>query len=328
MTKPGQIRRYQLFDRVLESPVEINLLREVTPDQESQEPTIFLRISKSPRMVEGDIAFGGAGWPVTYFSGPKKDYVDFRGTNQLAVIDKSGLVITLHPKIGEPNGPAEDAPRRIVDSLVTTILSRIPILWGSPPIHCATLLAPEGPVLLIGESGHGKSTLSQVLRRSHSWRVLDDDTAILRTDSNPPFLVPMGAASRLRKDAATNLEIGGTLLPGYSGGKVFVPNGRGEESERGRAIRLPIAMFKVVPANSLTTILIERVEPVMAAPELWTSVFTSDSSPRQVALRFRASSILAQCQMFLVHYTKGVHTPEAVSREIAKRTNRLVARTN
>ena len=321
MIEAGPTRHYRLFDRILESPLEISLLQEMKVVAAGRRPPVSLRLSSLPIIPEGEVSFGGEEWPLTYYSGSRADYADFHGTGQIAAIDKSGTEVTVHPRAETSDSLSPESSRRVVDSLVTTVFSRIPILWGTPPIHGATLRSPQGTILLLGESGHGKSTLSQILQRDYSWLILDDDTATLQTDAEEPYLVPMGAAARLRKDAASHLSIKGAQLPGYAGGKVFIPTDPPVESSH-QATTLPLfAIFKLVPETN--SLYVEKVDPVDALAATWDAVFTSDASLHQRRLRFRASSQLANYPLFKVHYAKGSHSPESVARVLVHQISQL-----
>ena len=130
-------------------------------------------------------------------------------------ITNEGRHLRVHPL-------GDDDTDRVVDpadALVTNVLSRIPSLWGDLPLHSACLDTGSGLLLRCAMSGTGKSTLSQLLAARQGWTILDDDTSLLRVRDGDPEVVPMGARSRIRADAAAQLNLVGEILPGYAGAK-------------------------------------------------------------------------------------------------------------
>jgi hypothetical protein len=315
--------RYRLFNRVLESNLEINLLQEFHGNVSHESPVVRIAVSSKPLEPRGELYIGGEGFPVSHFVGDTQDFAVLNNTGYVASISKDGLLVSVHPDSRGDAGSTPETARRVADTLVTAVLSRLPIQWGTPAIHGATLSTPHGTVVVVGQSGYGKSTLSQVFQRDFSWELLDDDTVLIDAEAPIPTLVPMGAAARIRADAAANLQIQGDKLRGYSGGKIAIPNIAQLGALANVGVAMPMAIVELSPAESDPILQVEVVDPVRAIPALWANVFTTDASREQSERRFRAAQLLAESRLVRATYQRGLHSPEALAQEIRARISSM-----
>lgn len=320
----GPVWRYRLFDRVLESDLEINLLQEFHGNVSHESRVVTIAVSSKPLEPHGELYIGGEGFPVSHFVDNTEDFAVLNNTGYVASISKDGLFVSVHPDSRGDAGFTPERARRVADTLVTAILSRVPIQWGSPAIHGATLSTPLGVVLIIGQSGYGKSTLSQVFQRDFSWELLDDDTVLVDAEAPIPTLVPMGASARIRADAAANLQIEGDKLRGYTGGKIAIPNMAQLGALADVGVAMPMAIVELSPSESDPVLQVETVDPVRAIPALWANIFTTEPSREQSARRFRAAQLLANSTLFRATYQRGLHSPEALATEIRARISSFV----
>jgi hypothetical protein len=318
LTKLVRRRFYCLFDRVLLSEVEIHLLPEIASPPNSTVDMVSLLVSDEPVRHVGEPTFGGPLFGVTHYEVAGRGVSVLNDTGYVAVTDPDGLTVTVHPHAHWNDSTVPANPRRIADTLVTVVLNRLPILWGAVALHAATLETPGGSVLLLGLSGHGKSTLSQQLSRDFGWVVHDDDTVMLVKDNHRVGLVPMGAAPRLRADAAERLRLEGTALPGYAGGKTFVPPLSVKSQTSTILLGLPIAIFSLSPGEQARPPSLEIAQPYGVRDILWRSFLPTSNSTSHRSALFRAVETLANIPLNTVHYQKHTDTPEEIAQLISR----------
>jgi hypothetical protein len=210
------------FGRTIRSDFELPLLKSVG-ESAADEPAARLVLSERAVEPEGEKILGSDDTTMTLFRSGTAVLVVLNGIGWIARVEPDSTTITLHPDARRSDREVADsalASRILGDRVVTSVIPFIPQLWGSIALHGSLLATSFGRVMLLGPSGRGKSTLSQVLQRDFGWRVLDDDTSMLvEGDAQPIKAIPMGAYSRLRQDAAHSLGITVQALPGHGGGK-------------------------------------------------------------------------------------------------------------
>lgn len=308
---------YLLFDRLLVSDVELALLRPYPIGVTEIKPALSLAMSSIPVTPHGEVVLDTPGDPTRILWDGVRTYFHFNSTHFVAVVEEDGLTISLHPHADKPRSAQEIDREKLGDRLVTTVLSRLPIMWGTPSVHGATLSWAEGSVVLVGTSGVGKSTVSQHLVRDHGATLHDDDTALIEWESGQLEPIPMGGAPRLRRDAAQNLEIGGRTLPGFSGGKVALAQEPPLSLPVVPPVRVVCEIVSLSEGASEHTITpapkLDIVEPVCAIPEAWKHVFTTNLSTDQTRLRFDLSHKMASVPYARISYLRGAHQPHQVS---------------
>lgn len=313
MSSADATRYFRLFDRRLVSDTEIHLLDEVAKHSETVKPDIRLVASEEPVALWGEPIFGGPEFTVTQYDRGGRGFCRLERTGHVAVMEPDGLLVTIRPEEGWESTGAPFSPRRIADTVVTGVLNRLPILWGSPAIHGALLETPAGAVLILGQSGNGKSTLSQILQREHGWVLHDDDTVMVNSDSDQPCLIPMGAAPRIRQDAAKYLQLTGAELPGYHGGKLYLSRLARGLRVGPEALSFPIAIFELSPAEEVNSSFVEQVDALASREALWSHALSTNTSKAQRARIFKTVESLALSPFYRVHYRQGFDTPEEVA---------------
>ncbi|TLU50730.1 MAG: hypothetical protein FDX12_09945 [Chlorobium sp.] len=215
---------YRLFDRHIFSSLELKLLYRVNHDKEPDQRDVLIEWSSIPVMPDGPLCAGHKMWGIFVLRAEEGVWAVLPRTGFVVWVPKSGTRLTVHPDLSQMSKHEQITRplRDVANSLVTGLLSRLPAMWGELPLHAAMLKAPEGYLLLAGVSGVGKSTLSQILARRHGWTILDDDSCMASITDGELKVTPMGGMARLRADAADRLRLSGTILTGYTDGKVML----------------------------------------------------------------------------------------------------------
>lgn len=110
-----------------------------------------------------------------------------------------------------------------LDVFVRRVLPRIAILFGATAIHSAAAAIDGRALMLLGESGAGKSTTSAALGAA-GWDVLSDDISIV-WHPDAPKVAPSTTGICVWPDSRLGLGIDEDrceAMPGYPGKKRFV----------------------------------------------------------------------------------------------------------
>lgn len=111
-----------------------------------------------------------------------------------------------------------------LDVFVRRVLPRIAILFGATAIHSAAAAIGGRGLMLLGESGAGKSTTSAALGAA-GWDVLSDDISIV-WHPDAPKVAPATTGMCVWPDSRLALGLDVTrcvAMPGYPGKMRFVP---------------------------------------------------------------------------------------------------------
>lgn len=125
---------------------------------------------------------------------------------------------TIRCFVQDPGDPAW------LDVFVRRVLPRVAILFGASAIHAAAAAIDGRALLLLGESGAGKSTTSAALGAA-GWDVLSDDISIL-WDPDAPTVAPATTGMCVWPDSRQGLRLDDArcvAMPGYPGKMRFVP---------------------------------------------------------------------------------------------------------
>jgi energy-coupling factor transporter ATP-binding protein EcfA2 len=316
---------YLLFNRELRSDRELYLLGAFPKQVVSSLPPVTLSVEDNPVEPQGYAVLDEEDTAASIFFDGRNYFFVLNNTGYVAVVSLDGLSIRIHPSAFKPlvSAQVDDA---ILDRLVTSVLSRIPILWTEPSVHGASLESPGGVVLLLGQSGVGKSTLSQYLVRDSGWVLHDDDAALVTIFDSEPVMVPMGGSARLRTDAALSLETQGKKLDGFAGGKIALQRKTTDSIAYLDLPRLIVEICPIKPSDQQelsSEIKVTTIIPTDAVGVIWDHILTTDLEKKQLALRFEVSRQLANSPLVRVGYTRGTHTPEKVASVIAGFTDTL-----
>lgn len=118
--------------------------------------------------------------------------------------------------VGDPTGTAWR------DVFVRRVLPRIAILAGAGALHAAAVATGGGALLLLGESGAGKSTMCAALAMAR-WDVLSEDVSLL-WDAATPQVAPATTGVCLWPDSRRALGLPNARcapMPGYDGKSRF-----------------------------------------------------------------------------------------------------------
>jgi hypothetical protein len=321
MTDPLPPYHYRLFDRYLASEIPLQLLQPTDiPDHTDAAKILEIRIEKTVTPIVGEFLFQqiAGGFNVV----PRDDGVTvvFWNSAWAARVSWEFPGAVLHP-VADNVERLDGAERAAVgDRVVTVLLSRLPQQWGMVSVHGALLAKGDDSIALLGRSGAGKSTLSQVLARDFGWRILDDDTFGFYPENRPHRVWAMGAYPRVRQDAADSLNLSGTKLPGYQGGKMFIPAApvQGVQSN-GSHFRLS-AIFFLDPDSTKSSNWIDwnpefsSLSPQESVGPIHDQVMALNPSKEGFpAARFRASAALANTPAGVLRYRHGDDAPSVVA---------------
>jgi hypothetical protein len=317
MTKKFEFT-YRLFDRKLIAEISLPLLSPWGDTDISEKPSIWLELSDELFEPIGSVVFENPKTPLKIL---------FDGTNSIfilsplpvaAIVNAVGEKITVHPLL---NSTPERGQQEfdLASKLVTWVLSHVPILWGTPAIHGATLSLGEKTILLLGESGVGKSTISQHLVRDFGFTLHDDDTACVDLFGQDSILVPMGAAPRLRKDAAQVLNLTGRALKGYAGEKIALVRQASSPKEMPPKLAAIFLLAPDSPQNVSTDILsykASQISPIRALVEITSHIFLTSTVLQQREVQFHSASMLARSPTYSLRFKHETHTPHQIAAEI------------
>ena len=310
--------RYHLFDKVLVSDLEHLLLEPFNGQEIANGNVVTLRLSQEVVYPEGEAVFDNPNFDLKILYDGSKSLFVMNPFSVVAVVASDGLTVTLHPT--DYSRPIDTKAQKALDArIVTWVLSRIPILWGSPAIHGANLSFEQGSLLLLGQSGAGKSTLSQHLSKKHGATINDDDTSLVKLGTSPTVLVPMGAADRVRQDAAAALGLSGRLLEGYAGAKIALSKGPNPLSIQPASLCAIVEIVQLKSpgtADRASTPDLVRMSAGAAMLSYHLHFFQTDLRSTQREMIFSAAQQLAQIPTWRITYVKGVHGPGQVSQQI------------
>jgi hypothetical protein len=310
--------RYHLFDRVLVSDMEHVLLDSFQGKDIDDSDVVRLRLSSEALEPHGEAVFDDSNFDLQILNDGSQSLFVLNPFSAVAVVSGDGLNVTLHPT--DSSKPLDLKAQRALDArIVTWVLSRIPILWGSPAIHGANLSFEQGSLLLLGQSGAGKSTLSQHLSKTHGATLHDDDTSLIKLGTSPTLLVPMGAAPRVRQDAATALGLSGRLLEGYAGGKIALTGLSNHLSIQPPNLCAIVEIVQRQPLGEVgreSTPDLVRMTYGEAMLALHSHLFQTDLRAHQRELGFWAAEQLAKIPTWRLTYTRDSHGPKEISQVI------------
>lgn len=123
---------------------------------------------------------------------------------------------------------AEPPPHAaLADVLTRRILPRVMTARGALTIHAAGVATDTAAVLLLGQSGAGKSTMTAALANTPGWNLLSDDLSMV-WEGTPPVVAPGATGVCLWPPSREGLGIAAEAcaeMPGYDGKLRFDPPG-------------------------------------------------------------------------------------------------------
>ena len=307
---------FQMFDRRVWSDRPLRLLAPADSTSPAADSDMFVEWNDHTLEVpSGSTTVMNSAWFTTHRF-PQRYVFDMHYAGLRVDITDSGRHVRVHPLTADVSGRLSDP----ADTLVTNVLSRLPSVWGEVPLHSACLDVGHGLLLLCAMSGTGKSTLSQHLTRAHGWPILDDDTSVVRVVGGALQVVPMGARSRIRADAADDLGLVGEQLTGYAGGKQMLPRVAFDRERVARQSVAAVVHVLAVPAET------EGVLPMSTMQGAATSGLVSlvrSTTPidplapghRQELLRVGA--LMAARPTWLLTYQRGAVSASDIAAEIS-----------
>lgn len=308
---------YIAFGATIASDVDLPLLLPAASTP-GVDVAASLEFSDNPIAPQGSPVGGDNSTTMTLYASGDGIDIALNRTGWLAHLEPCRTVISIHRDAREPDGSRADktaATRALGDRIVTSVIPYLPQLWDSVAIHGSLLSTPAGGVLLLGQSGFGKSTLSQVLVHSSSWSIRDDDTSMVVSGLDAPQLIPMGAASRVRSDVVARMNLEVENLPGHG-------------NQKGAVVRLaPLAfepqtlsaVFSLDPTDPAVAPTgrgphVMPVAPLDAMGFIVSSLFTlwrHNTGVRQDA--FRTAASLAVVPHYRLSFRQGSDSPEQVA---------------
>ena len=159
----------------------------------------------------------------------------------------------------EPRGGSE---ADVLTFLIGPVLTALLQLHGMTVLRAAAIEAGAGAVLLLGDSGTGKSTLARALVACGHGLLSDHQTALMpATGSHGPMVQPAYPSLRLWADSLPKSSRGPEVRPGLA--KYWC------EAERFRAVPRPVAAVFWMQSHNWTEFDVERLPSSRAFWALW-----------------------------------------------------------
>ncbi len=324
MSFPSPQHFHLAFGRVVHSDVEMPLLPQATQNP-IDNVAATIHVDENPvdpgvQKIGGDDAT-----TMTMFRQGDDNLLCLNTTGWVAVLQEGQSQVILRPDARRMSDGVwrESLQSRVLgDRLVTAVIPYLPSVWGSIAVHGSLLTKQGDSILLLGESGFGKSTISQYLQLHHGWHVLDDDTSLLSMEGDSA-LTPMGAQSRVRRDAADYLGLPGISLPGYGGHKSALERVKGglawNTSYPLRAI-IQLSPFGTKHGSEAGRLILDRVATDRALGLVFESLFSlSPDRHEAVQRQFAVAARWAASPFFSLSYDKSQHDASTTANELATR---------
>jgi hypothetical protein len=194
--------------------------------------------------------------------------------------------------------PRKDTPPETIRHLfLDQVLPMALACQGRIVLHGAAVQSPRGALVILGESGWGKSTLTAALAL-RGCPLLTDDCLLLEEREDQFYCLPSYSAVRLWPDSATAL-FGGEIRPPrvahYSAKRLIDSHDFGLESAKGAIPLWRIyALSSPAQAESIQTIEITPLSGKAALMKITENSFLLDPSDQSVmARRFHSFGKLA-----------------------------------
>lgn len=182
---------YKIYDLILESDINIQELIEVK--DYSGKIDIKVTIEKLPDYIKNKINIG-------IKIEEKKDKVWYNIPELGVFLIENGTKIRIFPI----KGVDED---RFKTYILGTSLGMIMIQRNRVAVHGGTIVLNDGSVIITGESGAGKSSLTSAFRMK-GFKFLADDVSVIDFDSNKQYIVtPAFPQQKLCRDTVMKLGL-------------------------------------------------------------------------------------------------------------------------
>lgn len=146
------------------------------------------------------------------------------------------------------------------DVLVRRILPRVAMRYGALAMHASAAASGKGALLLLGESGAGKSTTAAALGAA-GWDIFSDDMSMI-WDFSDPQIAPASIGICVWPDTHSALGLPSERsvpMPGYAGKRRYVPG-----NETNTASRPLNAMVLLKRSEKENRVRLTRVPPIDA----------------------------------------------------------------
>ncbi len=197
-----------------------------------------------------------------------------------------------------------------IDVLTRRVLPRLAIETGALTVHGATLIRDGGAILLFGESGAGKSTMTAALAQA-GWSIASDDMTIVRLGDAAPMVHPGATGVCLWPDTRVALDLDPArclAMPGYDDKLRFEP-----EDSPGAD---PAPLRAVVFLERGSEVIAPRLDPMPirdAVRQATRQLIALDPTvPRTIAVH-RLVQMLAGARPLMLTYPSGYDSLPAVT---------------
>lgn len=170
-----RVYRYRVYGLNIQSEIKFNEFITIDKDSEIDVKILFGKVDKERINKERDFGF-----PII-------------NVGKFAIINNEEIVI-------EPFRGTTKAEIR--DSIVQTVMSILLYRRNCIPIHGGTIIINNKSVLIVGESGAGKTSLTTALRKK-GYGFISDDLACVEV-KDKPLCMPAFPYQNLCKDTAKN----------------------------------------------------------------------------------------------------------------------------
>jgi hypothetical protein len=176
--------------------------------------------------------------------------------------------------------------------LLNQVLSECLVARGAEPLHATSVVIGGEAIAILGDSGHGKSTLAAALM-GMGHRLLTDDVLVLEFVDSGVLAYPSLARLKLHPDTADAVFAGRRSLPMNTfTDKMILPLGGAEHAARPVPLR---AMYAIPSAAGAARISIRSAGGRRSMLELVKGAFSATLlSPARLEQQFNFASRLAK----------------------------------
>lgn len=212
---------------------------------------------------------------------------------------------------------SEESDAAFATHLFGHVLSFVLLKHGIEPLHATVLVAPDGAVGILGDSGYGKSTLAAGLAASGLQLLTDDLLVVLEAGGEmmaqpglPRLKLWPDAAAEFRPDAPSE-----PLAPGAT--KRIYPLGLDEWTGEPQPMRVVYVLRRPVLKQNTSRVTIRKIAPSKAFVEVTRNTFNSAvDDPSRLRGHFDfASDLVTRVAFRSLTYPAGFeHMPKVIER--------------
>ncbi len=289
---------YKVFDLILDSCIELpEAVRIDTPDN-----------------VDVVVSFGD-----TYLDETDKKYFFIKRNPQQIIINSMAAVFEVCDGKTITVGLKEGYDERLLRIfLLGSALGAVQYQLGYLPLHGGAIVANDGAIIITGNSGAGKSTMTSTLV-GLGYKYLTDDVSGVFMENSVPYVLPAYPQRKLIRDACISLGYDPDTLPvaDKDRDKFAI-----RDPERWRDTPAPLSMIlelvRAEEGQPLSVAPLNAIERIRVIKEcLYRSFYHMENGiipPREMKRLLEVASV---AQMHTVYVPKDIDNIEKLAKQMA-----------